>query len=57
MSEQRLIRHIIEDPENPGVLMIDLGNELCESLGWQVGDEITWTDNKDGTWTLEKKKQ
>jgi hypothetical protein len=57
MSEQRLIRHIVEDPENPGELMIDLGNELCESLGWQVGDEITWTDNKDGTWTLEKKKQ
>jgi DNA-binding Xre family transcriptional regulator len=45
---------VIEDPENPGELLLDLGEELCAELGWQVGDTLEWTDNKDGTWTLQK---
>ena len=45
---------VIEDPENPGELLLDLGEELCAELGWQVGDTLEWTDNKDGTWTLHK---
>jgi DNA-binding Xre family transcriptional regulator len=46
---------VIENPENPEELMLDLGTELCEELGWQVGDTIEWIDNKDGTWTLKNK--
>jgi hypothetical protein len=45
---------VIEDPKNPDELLLDLGNELCAELGWQVGDTLEWTDNKDGTWTLRK---
>ena len=45
---------VVEDPENPEELLLDLGNELCAELGWQVGDTLEWTDNKDGTWTLLK---
>jgi hypothetical protein len=47
---------VIEDPENPGELLLDLGEEFCAELGWQVGDTLEWTDNKDGTWTLTKNK-
>jgi hypothetical protein len=47
---------VIEDPENPGELLLDLGEEFCAELGWQVGDTLEWTDNKDGTWTLTKSK-
>jgi hypothetical protein len=43
-----------EDPENPEQLLLDLGTELCEQLGWLPGDQIEWIDNKDGSWTLIK---
>ena len=43
-----------EDPEDPEQLLLDLGTELCEQLGWQPGDQIEWIDNKDGSWTLTK---
>ena len=46
---------VIENPDNPGELLLDLGNKLCAELGWQVGDTLEWTDNQDGTWTLSKK--
>ena len=46
---------VIEDPDYPGELFLDLGHELCESLGWSTGDTIEWIDNKDGSWTLQKK--
>lgn len=42
------------DPEDPEQLLLDLGTELCEQLGWQPGDQIEWTDNQDGSWTLTK---
>ena len=47
---------VVDDPDHPGELLLDLGNELCAELGWAVGDTLVWTDNKDGTWTLRKKK-
>jgi hypothetical protein len=45
---------VIEDPNNPEELLLDLGTELCEELGWKVGDTVQWIDNKDGTWQLLK---
>jgi DNA-binding Xre family transcriptional regulator len=35
-------------------LLLNLGNELCDQLGWQPGDTIKWIDNHDGTFTLRK---
>ena len=46
---------VIEDPDQPGQLLLDLGLELCAELGWKVGDQIQWIDNKDGTWTIQNK--
>jgi hypothetical protein len=43
---------VVEDDQDPDQLLLDLGTELCEQLGWQVGDELQWIDNKDGSWTL-----
>ena len=45
---------VIEDPNDPEELLLDLGTELCEELGWKVGDTVQWIDNKDGTWQLLK---
>lgn len=53
MIKHKLVR-VIEDPDCPGEFLLDLGLELCEQLGWQVGDSIEWIDNNDGTWTMKK---
>jgi hypothetical protein len=54
MTDTKFTRTIVEDPDSPGELMLDLGNEVCDHLGWQPGDVIEWIDNKDGSWTLRK---
>jgi len=48
---------VVEDDQDPEQLLLDLGTELCEQLGWQVGDTLDWTDNGDGSWTLTKQQQ
>ena len=45
---------IVEDPDQPGEFLLDLGQALCDHLGWQVGNQLEWLDNEDGTWTLQK---
>ena len=49
-----LIRQLIEDPEDPEQLILDLGQELCNELGWVVGDTLAWTNLEDGSWQLTK---
>lgn len=44
---------IIEDPET-GDLLLDLTEELCEELGWTVGDTLQWEDNGNGSWSVRK---
>jgi hypothetical protein len=46
---------VVEDPDYPGELLLNLGNELCAEIGWKVGDTVEWIDQKDGTWLLQKK--
>jgi hypothetical protein len=48
------IVNVVDDPDHPGEFLLDLGLELCSSLGWQPWDTMLWTDNKDGTLTLQK---
>jgi hypothetical protein len=50
-KKSRMI-NVVEDPDNPGELLLDLGNELCAELGWQAGDTVEWIDQKDGSWLL-----
>jgi hypothetical protein len=46
---------VVEDPDHPGELLLDLGTELCAELDWQIGDTLEWIDQKDGSWLLQKK--
>ena len=48
------VRTVAEDPDSPGELLIELGEEICQMLDWHPGDSIEWLDNKDGSWTLKK---
>jgi hypothetical protein len=34
---------------------IQFTDEMLEEIGWKIGDTILWKDNKNGTFTLEKK--
>jgi len=55
MTHYSFIRTIVEDPDNPGEMLLDLGDELCKHMDWKAGDTLLWNDNGDGTWTLSKK--
>ena len=54
MTRYSWITTIIEDPDHPGEMLLDLG-EACKELGWKEGDTVQWIDNKDRTWTLKRK--
>lgn len=47
--------YVVEDPDNPGELFLDLGADLCAEIGWKVGDTIEWIEQKDGSWMIQKK--
>jgi len=51
----RFLAEVIQDPDNPENVIIDLGQQVCDHLGWREGDTLEWHDNKDGTWTIRKK--
>lgn len=36
-------------------LILPLPDDLLQDVGWQAGDTIEWTDNKDGSWSMKKK--
>lgn len=43
-----------EDPET-GDSILEFPPDFLEHTGWKEGDDIIWTDNKDGSFTLTKK--
>lgn len=45
---------IVEDPQT-GDLLLDLTEEVCNELGWTVGDTLVWEAQDNGSWTLRKK--
>jgi len=44
---------VIYDEETDDYI-VPLGNDVCDEMGWQVGDTIKWQDNGDGSYTLTK---
>lgn len=33
---------VIQDPDNPDELVLDLGDKICDELGWKEGDTLIW---------------
>jgi hypothetical protein len=48
-------RTIIENPDKPDELILELGEEICDPLGWKEGDILVWTDLGNGSWKITKK--
>ena len=42
-----------EDPKT-GDSILTFPPELLEQAGWKEGDTLSWIDQKDGSWRLEK---
>jgi len=38
-----------------GELYIEFSDEILDLAGWEIGDQLEWKDNGDGSWTLSKK--
>lgn len=56
MTDKKYEINVVRDEET-GDLVLDLGTELCEELGWRAGDQFDWTQNPDtGEWILTKMK-
>lgn len=48
------ILEVNEDPET-GDCFIQFPPDLLEQANWQIGDNIEWKDNGDGSYSLIKK--
>jgi hypothetical protein len=44
----------IIDENEDGELILPIPQELLDLQGWKEGDDLEWTDNGDGTWSLSK---
>ena len=42
-----------EDPDT-GDLILQFPQELLDLQGWKDGDTLVWSENKDGSWTIQK---
>jgi hypothetical protein len=43
-----------EADDGSGDLILPLPQELLDLQGWKEGDDLEWTDNGDGSWSLSK---
>ena len=47
-----MLVELIEDSD--GQMILPLNADIFKELGWKEGDQVQWTDNGDGSWTLTK---
>jgi bifunctional DNA-binding transcriptional regulator/antitoxin component of YhaV-PrlF toxin-antitoxin module len=47
----------IEEDKETGELILPFNDEILKQLKWKEGDTLEWVDNKDGSWSLVKKKE
>jgi hypothetical protein len=55
MTNKKWTVTVEEADDGSGDLVIPLPQDFLDLQGWVEGDTLTWIDNHDGTWTLEKK--
>lgn len=45
---------VLSDPTDPEVAILQFPEKMCEDLGWKEGDTLSWTDLKDGSFSIKK---
>lgn len=53
-EKDKVKRWVLPVQENEDEYFIQLPDDLLEQVNWKENDELHWTDNKDGTFTLHK---
>ena len=43
-----------EADDGSGDLVLPFPDDFLEQQGWKEGDTLEWTDNQDGSWTIQK---
>jgi len=59
-ASKKALKHYtitLEEDTETGELVLPFTDEILNELGWKEGDVLEWVDNKDGSWSLVKKKQ
>ena len=41
--------------DSDGELILQLDDELCKEMGWEVGDDLLWEQLENGHWSLRKR--
>jgi hypothetical protein len=54
MQNKSTILDVVEDPLT-GDLILQLTDELCNELGWTVGDTLVWEELPNNSWSVRKK--
>lgn len=44
----------VKSVEDSDDLYIEFPSELLNQMGWDIGDDLTWIDNQDGTFSIQK---
>lgn len=47
-------RYITVTEDEDGELMLELPDDFMESLGWQVGDTLSWRKVSEVSWSIRK---
>jgi hypothetical protein len=57
ISKESILKHTVKVEEDPdtGDLVLPLSTELLNQMGWDIGDDLVWSDNFNGTFSLSKK--
>ena len=54
MADGKSYTIVLDYDNETGDVIMPLPDELCKEAGWNLGDDLEWIDNKDGSWTLKK---
>lgn len=54
ISDNQWVITVQENAEDDE-LFIQLPKEAIESMGWKEDDVLEWIENKDGSWTIQKR--
>lgn len=54
MQSKSTTLDVVEDPLT-GDLILQLTDELCNEMGWAVGDTLVWEEQPNNSWLLRKK--
>lgn len=46
-----------EEEDGEDIAILNFSDGLIDALGWEIGDELHWEDNNDGSFSLFKQQE